>query len=69
MDREQTAALKWVEQKRNEGKISPVMAHSINNSIGAGMATFREQYPDIASQIPAPKSTVNKLQMPAAPSK
>lgn len=69
MDKDQMAALKMVEQMRNEGKISPLMAHSINNSIGAGMAAFREQYPDIASLVPAPKSTVNKLQMPAAPQK
>lgn len=69
MDREQTEAAKTVERLKAEGKISSVTAHLMNNAIVAGFNTFREQYPDIASQIPAPKSTVNKLQMPAAPSK
>lgn len=70
MDKEQLAALKMIEQMRNEGKISPLMAHSMNNAIGAGMDAFREQYPEQAALVPVPKSTVNKLKMPAAaPSK
>lgn len=69
MDKEQLAALKMVEKMRNEGKISPMMAHSMNNAIGAGMEAFREQYPEQAALVPAPKSTINKLKMPSAQSK
>ena len=69
MDRDQVAALKMIEKMRNEGKISPVAAHLMNNAVGAGMDAFREPYPEQAALIPAPKSTVNKLKMPQAPAK
>lgn len=69
MDRDQVAALKMIEKMRNEGKISPLMAHSMNNAVGAGMDAFREQYPEQAALVSTPKSTVNKLKMPQAPAK
>lgn len=64
MTNEQMQALKMIERMRNEGKISPITAHSMNNAVGAGMDAFREQYPEQAALVPAPKSTVNKLKMP-----
>jgi hypothetical protein len=64
MDKNQWAAAKLVEKLKTEGKISSMSAHSMNNAIVAGFETFQKQYPDVASQMTAPKSSVNKLKMP-----
>ena len=65
MTNEQMNALRKVEQMLKEGKISSIGAHARRNAIGAGMSTYKEQFPDEANSAAPAKSTVSKMKMPA----